>query len=65
METSGSSFRQLRVRNYGWDNTSEGLYTRFAELLSQFDSKTIEAIAQDLVLDAKELAVPTSSHTST
>jgi len=45
------------VKTYGWDNQSESLYGRFAELLSQFDGKTIEAIAQDLVLDAKELAI--------
>jgi hypothetical protein len=53
----GVSSRALRVKTYGWDNGSESLYSRFAELLSQFDGNTIEAIAQDVVLDAKELAV--------
>ena len=52
-----SSRGRLRVKTYGWDHGSETLYGRFAELLSQFDGNTIEAIAQDLVLDAKELAV--------
>jgi hypothetical protein len=53
----GVSSRGLRVKTYGWDNGSESLYSRFAEFLSQFDGNTIDAIAQDVVLDAKELAV--------
>jgi hypothetical protein len=52
-----SSRGRLRVKTYGWDNGSESLYCRFADLLSQFDGNTIDAIAQDVVLDGKELAV--------
>jgi hypothetical protein len=44
-QTENSSQMRLRVKNYGWDSASEGIYTRFAELLSQFEPNTIEAIA--------------------
>jgi hypothetical protein len=52
-----SSRGRLRVKTYGCDNGSESLYCRVAELLYQFDGNTIDSIAQDVVLDAKELAV--------